>query len=337
MQVAFKVLKWIVLLFAGLLSLLGLAGFAYQNLAENSDLARLPPPGRLVDVNGAMMHLHCQGEGSPTAVIEVGLGDYHDSWTPVQREASRLTRVCTYDRAGSGYSEPVGHPVASAEIADRLHALLQNAGIDDDLILIGASAGGVHVREYFRKYPDAVKAMILVDSSHEQQRSRLVDPTPARSGVDFNRLVSHLGRFGVIRLSGELDRAAERAAGSEEQKARLKVVYNQAHWVQSYFAEVDAFEKDLAMNRAPPSLGNLPLFVLSRGREVEQGGMPAYYTLEILQKNEAAWQDMQRELAALSTDSVHTVARGSGHNIHLDQPQLIVDTLRDALTLVRSR
>lgn len=329
MQLVRKILKFLSIGIIGL-TLAGMtAGAIYQMLAQASDLRRLPPPGDLVEVDGRLMHIYCQGEGSPTVVVEQGQGGYYDTWSEVNLEISRFTRLCAYDRAGAGYSEAVDASPDSKFIADRLHALLNEANIDGPLILAGWSAGGIYLREYYRSYPENVQGMVLVDSSHEQQRSRMINPLPPQSGFDLSDISGPLGYLGLIRISGEVDRLAELGAGSDEQKARIKVVQNQSHWARSYYNEVDAFQQELALNKEPPSLGSLPLVVISRGREVVQASPSSPYTLEILQENEKRWREMQTELASLSSAGSLRIASDSGHSIHLSQPELIVDAVRE--------
>lgn len=113
------------------------------------------------------MHIHCQGEGSPTVVFEQGLGGLNTTWQNVFDDISSETRICFYDRVGNGYSQPVGRLVRSSEVASRLHQLLLAVGEGQDIVLVGWSAGGVYIREYFSQFPAAVRGMVLVDSSHE--------------------------------------------------------------------------------------------------------------------------------------------------------------------------
>ena len=330
-----KIGKWFLVAMLCLVATMGIGGFIYQSIAQSSDLSRWPAPGKLFDVDGGLMHIYCQGGGSPTIVIEQGNGGYYDHWHDMNGELSRLTRVCAYDRAGMGYSDSLGRVVRTDEVAGRLHELLSAADITDDLILVGWSAGGIHVRNYYKQFPDNVAGIVLVDSSHEHQQGRMFDPTPP-GGFDTRRLGAYLAPFGVVRLSGEIDRAVDYGGGSDEHKQRTKAVQNQSQWLGSYLAEFEAFEMDQEMNRIPPSLGDLPLTVLTRGKEVQQGGMPSYYTLEILQERESVWQMMQKELAALSTQGRQVIAGESGHSIHLDQPELVFNAVQEMLVKVRS-
>lgn len=317
--------KWLLIVTPGVIGVLALAGFIYQSLAQSADLSRHPAPGRLIDVDGALMHIYCEGEGSPTLVIEQGNGGYYDHWQQMNHQLATLTRVCAYDRAGMGYSESLGRAVQSEEVAARLHKLLAAADITDDLILVGWSAGGIHVRNYYRQFPDKVAGMILVDSSHEQQQRRLSDAPVG--GFDVRRMLAYTGPFGVIRLSGQIDAAMEYEPGSDEHKQRTRALYNQSHWARAYFAEYDAFNLDQRMNLAPPALDDLPLIVISRGKEVQQGA--------VLQQREKVWQELQKELTALSTRGNQIVAHQSGHSVHLDQPELIFNAVDAMLQNVR--
>jgi len=118
-----------ILLLLAFLLLLAVAGFLYENISEARDRRFNPLEGRLLDVGGHTMHIDCTGEGSPTVILDSGLGDSYLSWRKVQPEIAKFTRVCSYDRAGLGYSEPSSQPRTSKVIAEELHALLQAASV----------------------------------------------------------------------------------------------------------------------------------------------------------------------------------------------------------------
>src|SRR5215208_3481060 len=130
---------------AGLASLLGLllVGYIYEPMAEAADAKAYPPPGQLVDVGGYRLHINCAGTGSPTVVIEAGLGDWSTSWAGyVQPEVAKTTQVCTYDRAGMGWSEAGPLPRDAAQYTKDIHTLLQNANIPGPYVMVGHSLGG---------------------------------------------------------------------------------------------------------------------------------------------------------------------------------------------------
>src|SRR5579859_8285070 len=149
------------------------AGFLYENISEARDRRFNPMPGKLINVDGRKMHINCTGEGSPTVILDSGLGDSYISWHKVQPEIAKFTRVCSYDRAGVGYSDPSNEPRTSQVIAEQLHALLQAAQIPPPFVLVGHSMGGYDVRLYASLYPNDVAGMVLVDASHPDQENRL--------------------------------------------------------------------------------------------------------------------------------------------------------------------
>lgn len=158
-----------------------LAGAAYQALATARERDKYPAPGQLVEIKGRRMHLHCAGEGSPTVVVDSGLGSYSADWQLVQPEVAKFTRICTYDRPGYGWSQPGPRPRTSRQMARELHSLLaaaQGAGLAGPYLLVGYSLGGFNVRLYARQHPDEVAGLVLVDSAHEEMLSRL----PGHSG-----------------------------------------------------------------------------------------------------------------------------------------------------------
>jgi len=166
---------WLKRALRGLLAIiiiLPLFGALYQAIATELDKRNHPPPGQMVDVGGYRLHLYCVGknvEGSPTVILEHGLGATSAAWARVQPEIAQTTRVCAYDRAGMGWSDPGPAPRDAEHIVTELHSLLQNAGIPGPYVLVGWSFGGLYVRMYAGKYPTEVSGIVLLDSSHHDQ------------------------------------------------------------------------------------------------------------------------------------------------------------------------
>ena len=132
---------------------LSVIGATYQAIATEIDIRTYPPPGRLVDVNGHLMHINCIGEGGPTVILESGLGTMSADWANVQPQVAKTTRVCSYDRAGTGCSEPGPTPRDPKQIAYELHTLLGKAGIDGPYVLVGQSFGSLYARMYADLHP----------------------------------------------------------------------------------------------------------------------------------------------------------------------------------------
>src|SRR5215472_10435673 len=152
-------------------------GACYQFFENNGDARRFPQKGKSFSLGPAFgnltLNLDCDGEGSPTVVLDSGLGVPAVGWNHVQAETAKFTRVCSYDRAGYGWSGVTTAPRTSAQIVKELHALLEAAHEKGPFILVGHSFGGFNVRVYNGQYPAEVAGMVLVDASHEDQLQRM--------------------------------------------------------------------------------------------------------------------------------------------------------------------
>src|SRR5206468_79348 len=164
--------RWTTRVLVGLCSLIvvtALTGAAYQSVATRRDLAVTPPPGQLVDIGGYRLHLWCTGNGAPAVILDTGLGGSSAGWYFVQPDVARFTRVCSYDRAGMGYSDPGPSPRTARRIASELARLLDRSGVARPVALVGASSGGFTVRIFASEYGERAAGLVLVDASHEDQ------------------------------------------------------------------------------------------------------------------------------------------------------------------------
>ena len=171
----------------GSICLLPIVGASYQILGSRIDARRSPEPGRLVDIGRYRLKINCAGSGSPTVVLDSGLGDLLSEWRPVQLRISSFTRVCSYDRAGYGESDAGPFPRTSLQISRELHTLLQNAGEHPPYILVSHSFGGYNVRIFNGKFPNEVVGIVLVDSPQEDQYKLLPSTWRNLSGELLNR------------------------------------------------------------------------------------------------------------------------------------------------------
>jgi pimeloyl-ACP methyl ester carboxylesterase len=285
-------------------------GATYQAVATEIDKRTYPPPGRLVDVNGHLMHINCVGEGGPTVVLESGLGTMSADWANIQPQVAKTTRVCSYDRAGTGWSEPGPEPRDPHQIARELHALLSKAGIDGPYVLVGQSFGGLYVRMYADLYPNEVEGVVLVDSSHPDMWSRMPPEVVATLKPPAWQVgaMTFLTRLGVFRLTGgDMADCGLPARQCKEEQAYLRSTRYRVIWGREMLAP----GRD-AQVRSTGSLGDKPLVVLSaddHGRDLAAGVSPT-----ALNRFERTWRTLQSELAALSTDSTHIVVEGAGHS-----------------------
>ncbi len=308
-----KRLLWLGGIFAGILVLL-LAGAIYEPLAEAADAKAYPPPGQMVDVGGYRLHINCTGNGSPTVVIETGWGDSSASWGWVQPKVAKTTRICTYDRAGMGWSEASPQPRTAREFAKELHTLLAKANEPGPYVLVGHSMGGFTVIVYAHDYPAEVSGLVLIDAQ-DLPTSDVATPQPAPKPGGTS-LPSLLARIGLVRLlAGPLGSIQNLPEGDKQAYTAFAVA---PRGVQTFTDEGMGMSEGGAQARAVTSLGALPLIVLSRGKDQDA-------------KHTAA----QTGLLQLSTDSQQLFADQSGHRIMIDQPEAAVAAIVKMVEQVR--
>jgi pimeloyl-ACP methyl ester carboxylesterase len=303
--------------------LLGFAGFLYENVSEARNRRFNPMPGRLVNIGSVKMHLDCAGEGSPTVILESGLGDSYVSWRKVQPQMAKFTRVCSYDRAGLGFSDSSPRPRTSRVIAEELHALLHAADIAPPYVLVGHSMGGFDVRLFASLYRSEVAGMVLVDSSHPEQDNRFPPELKNMEG-SWRReaeFLEYTMPFGIPRLLDlcETD-ALSRAAECNFHSARENV------------AELKAFSESAAEAAAAGSLSDLPLAVLSHDPDRPSSDLPA----DLAKPTNDAWEKMQEELAHLSSKGTQAIAKNSGHYIQIDRPEMVINAVHSVVEQVRA-
>ncbi len=318
-------MRWAGYLGGGLVSLIVLlacAGALYQWIGGSWDRRSHPPPGTFVVVNGLRMHLVCTGQGSPTVVLDSGLSNSWLHWYKVQPEVARFARVCSYDRAGLGWSEPRPGPRTSQAVAKELHTLLRNAGIEPPFVLVGHSMGGLNMQMYASLYRSEVAGMVLVDSVHGDQR--IVFAADYKRGSDYWTGVMKrnllLMPFGIPRLLGWCGTALP------AKRAELRAFDCTSQQIHGWLAEEGGSEASSDQVRATGPLGDLPLVVISRGpsNPAQKQFLPGWYKL-------------QDSLAHRSTRGRRIVAEGAGHDIHLDRPDVVVAAIREVWDECRPR
>lgn len=317
---------WLRIVFRGFVILLlvfAAAGFLYENIFEARDQRFNPMPGQRVDVGGFKMHIDCLGENGPSVILDSGLGDTYVSWRKVQPQVAKFSRVCSYDRAGLGYSDPSSRPRTSKDIAEELHALLQAAGIAPPYVLVGHSMGGFDVRLFASLYRNEVAGMVLVDASHPDQRNRFPAALKDLEG-SWQReaeFIEYTMPFGIPRLLALCDEdPVERAADCNFHSARENV------------AELKSIPESAAQVAATGSLDDLPLAVLSHDPERLPRDVPA----DLAKPINDAWEKMQEELAHLSTRGTQTIAKNSAHYIQIDRPDIVIEAIRSVVDQARA-
>ena len=325
-------------LLAVVVGLIGI-GSAWQAWSAAHDAKRFPMPGALIDVGGRKLHLYCSGRGSPLVLLENGLGADFTAWQRVQPQVAKFTRVCSYDRAGMGWSEASNNPTQAQYVVADLYALLGKADIRGPMLLVGWSAGGVFTRRYVREHPQGIVGLLLVESSHEQQGKRL-PKLPGQDTYEANQnrtlaLCRYTQWTGLERVLGVFDKIAEAQHVDASVRPGFVAVSNQSDFCAGIQHENAGFPADVQSNAPPASLGALPLMVLTRGNAMLPADLPFPVRAEDLQQMAASWLQMQAELAALSTRSKHIQVAGSGHAIPLERPDAVVAAIREMVRPVR--
>jgi pimeloyl-ACP methyl ester carboxylesterase len=314
----------LIILFAGCI------GWLY-NYAALRHYRAVVPPGNFFVVEGRRMHVYCIGAGSPTIVIESGLGDDWIGWQAVQPGLARLTRVCSYDRAGLGWSDPDPGRRDAVAISHQLRELLQRAAITDRLILIGQSAGGLYVRRFAAEYPAEIVGLVLVDSTPPESFDRLPSNRETPEQFKTRHRTARLSRIkdaiGLSRLTGRCE--ASLPVSLRAYEAYAEAVACRPEYETSWLGEVDDFETS-AKEAENTTFGDLPLLIISQDPDRPKPGWPA----QDIAAN-PIWAEMQENLKALSTRSHRIIARGSGHRVQRDRPDVIVSGVGEMISQLR--
>ena len=209
------------------------------------------------------------------------------------------------------------------QYSEELHTLLGRAGVRPPFVLVGHSFGGLNVRMYASLYPPDVAGMVLVDACHPEQNRRLAQTSnPFRDSMLWQK---RLMPFGIPRLLGWCGQ------GMDEVQAAFRSFDCTVQQKRGWIAETDSVDESLAQVGATGSLGDMPLVVLSHDPDEEQPEGERDRSFE------ASWEQMQEELTRLSSRGCRRIARGSGHLVHLERPDLVIGAIRDVVTQCRPR
>jgi pimeloyl-ACP methyl ester carboxylesterase len=302
------------------------ASTAFNALAIHHYRAMYPPQGRLYTVDGYKMHLYCTGEGSPTIVLDAGLGNDSLIWADVQPTLSKTTRVCSYDRAGFGWSDLQPRPRDAHRITDQLHTLLTEAGIKGPIVLMGHSIAGLYIRDYAARYPQNLSGVIFVDGSTPLQEDRF----PGRTKLVLLKAKLELLQtkwlyvLGIPRITGDcnIGEGFEILAGKMLSEDQCRA---------ALFTALEREDEDFRQSGKETihtgPFGDLPILIFS------QDNHPS--ATEPRSKVDEIWDQMQEELKSLSTRSRRIIAKGSGHYIQVDRPDLLNSRVADLIRQIR--
>lgn len=265
------------------------------------------PPGQLFAVDGFKMHLFCTGSGTPTVILESGVGDDSLKWARVQPELSKMTRVCSYDRAGLGWSDPRPDLRDSNSIADQLHRLLTAAQITGPIVLMGHSIAGLHLRAYVSRHPQAVAGLVLVDAATPEQIERLRPFT--QRFIHQLVWIKPLMKMGVGRL---LRRCGDTPPGNVKAYVGWYKADNYCNpgYPSAFQRELEAYPESVFEARRTGSFGDLPILIFSQDPRFGHDGA-------------GVTDRFQESLERLSSRSRRIIARNSTHYIQFDRADLL--------------
>lgn len=303
-----------------LLALYALCAFGggYQTIRESLDRRVYLAPGQLVDVGGYRLHLYCAGSGTPTVVLESGLGETGAYWGWISTALALETRVCAYDRAGRGWSDSAPLPQDGMAVATDLHALLERARVPGPFVMVGHSSGAEYVRIFAGRYFEHVAGMVLLDGQPAEAFEGLPGYPAFYSGFRrVSALLPSLARLGVGRLVFQAGFASLPAPARNMQRLH----YSSARQYRSLRDEFAELPTSLAQARSLQSLGHRPLVVVTAARDAQVG-----------------WLPLQDSMATLSTNSSHRVVPHTHDALVNDKTAAKTSSqaIRDVVHAVRS-
>ncbi|MBL1142595.1 MAG: alpha/beta hydrolase [Proteobacteria bacterium] len=281
-----------------------------------------PYPGQLINIGSHRLHIHCVGEGTPSVIIDSGIGGFSLEWSKIQDSLSTNARICSYDRAGYGWSDPGPRPRTTARISRELKTLLKEAKIPGPYVLVGHSFGGYNIRYFASESPELVAGLVFIDSSHPEQFNTEEFKRVARTE---NKETKYKKSYRVRLIRPII---AENYPQNNKRLAfRLMSSYKSKSTLinESDFMKISAKQVALRSNEQPYTF---PVVIITRGKRVWPHN-------ELGDRREQQWSNLQNDLENLAIKPYHFKAYSSGHVVHLDQPELVSENI--LLTVEKAR
>ncbi|TWT27098.1 alpha/beta fold hydrolase [Planomicrobium sp. CPCC 101110] len=327
---------WMKILFSlvALTVLLAVSGIAFEAIASHQGAKKYPPEGKMVDAGGTKLHLLQQGTGKPVVLLETGSGLASTSWSDLPEKLAAYGTVVAYDRAGYAWSEEATAERTGSNIVQELYTALKKEKIEGPYILVGHSLGGMYSRLFAQTYPEEVGGIVLLDARPENF-SRETAPffeaaglDPASVNIPSANTLTLLKRLGVIRL---MENSVLPGLPEDEQD-KIMNIEMQPKFFQAQEQELKNLT-NLEDSIRGRTLGDLPLTIITHGipTDATAVGIPA----ENSEQMENMWQEQQKQLLALSTDSKLIVAEKSGHFVMDDEPELVFKAIKERMEQVK--
>jgi pimeloyl-ACP methyl ester carboxylesterase len=310
-------------------------------VAEDKRILPYVYPGQLVDIGGRRINLHCAGAGGPTVILMAGIFSWSVVWYKTQPVIAQKTRVCAFDRASYGFSDPPPQPQILSEVVEDLHKALKAASIPGPYVLVGHSLGGLEARIYAQRWPEEVAGMVLVDTSPAGEG--LID----ESQPDFDEAsgresyAADMLHCAFLAAHGPFDPSSSEfkdCSGTlpSDTPTAFREIWPK-FFTAYYFADKVSLMSGLYTHRYDSAdhrrLGSMPLVVLSIEHPWNTG-TPAGTRLD--RSYGKIWNALHVELAHLSSRGAHRIIKGSGHEIQLDKPQAVIDAADEVLRQIRA-
>jgi pimeloyl-ACP methyl ester carboxylesterase len=295
-------------------------------------------PHRLVDIGGRRLNLYCAGQGSPTIILDGGLGDDMTEWRGVQQALARRTRTCSYDRAGLGFSDPGPEPRTAAALATDLGALLRAGRIRPPYLLVGGSLAGLHIRLFADAHLNDIAGMVLVDPSFEHQVATYEAATPAYTSSAAQQLTTIRSCVDRLRAGPPppasstyrdcIDNADPDLPADVKQALAARVTADAYRMILSELVEFSGASSD-EVDASRHSYGDMPLIVLTAGG-IAAPDADAATRIRI-------WTERHARMAQLSSRGIHRVVPGATHHIQASKPAAVIAAIDEVLAAARAR
>ena len=332
MNISIRPLSWtkiLLLLVFALVAGVIIVGNIHSKITQKQFIDQYPSPGNLVNVGTHNLHLYCTGDGTSPVILESGAGSWSLHWHMVQSQVEKFAKVCSYDRGGFGWSEPGPTPRETDQLTEELHQLLTHSELDGPYVMVGASYGGSIIQLFEQKHPDLVSGLILVDG-RPPYYSETMKSISLNYNSSFNEMVQTVRLLDDI---GILSLFVSRDLIPNELPENYESIFNEVGLVTKNAAsqareaaEIVSSENQL---NSVGHIGSKPLIVISHGLRnmFENRGL----SKAEIEEAEDYWEESQRNMARFSENGVYVEADKSGHNIQLEQPDVIVDSIRRML------
>jgi len=311
-------------------------------MVEDQRMLPYAEPGQRIDIGGRHINLHCAGTGTPAVILLAGIFSWSVVWYKTQPVIAQETRVCAFDRASYGFSDPAPRPQILSEVVDDLHAALKAGAIPGPYVLVGHSLGGIEVRLYAQRWPKEVVGMVLVDSSPAGEMLLEMNLPGFDEAEGRESYASDMLHCALLAAHSPLEPSRPEykdcssvAALPSDTPAAFRKIWPQ-FFTADYFADKVSLMSSLYTHRYDSvdhlHLGAMPLVVLTAKNTWGDTPAGVRFTQTFLR----FWLAQHEALAHLSSRGIHRFIKGSGHHIQLDKPQAVIDAVDVVLSQLRA-